>query len=99
MLAVARDGHADAGGDQAIRLGRGALAHHDVDDLAGLELLQPLLDRDLLAVGREDAGDPDEVVAGDPGVAEGQLEAGQFLAMGAHPLGEEQLAWVRTSVA
>src|SRR5207249_3282312 len=44
-----------------------------------------------LAFRREDAGDADQVVAGDPGVAQGQLEAGQFLAMGAHPFSEEEL--------
>src|SRR5207249_8046007 len=47
-------------------------------------------DRDFLAVGWEDARDANQVVTGDSGVAQGQLEARQLFAMGPHTLGKEQ---------
>jgi hypothetical protein len=47
-----------------------------------------LLDGDFLAVRREDAGDPDQVVAGDFRVAKGHFEAGELLAVNPDALGE-----------
>ena len=90
LAAVRRHGDADARRDQPIRLGRRALAHDHMDDLAGLKLLQALIDRDFLAVRREDARDANEVVAGDPGITQGQFEARQLLAVGPDAFGKEQ---------
>src|SRR5262249_16826515 len=62
----------------------------DVDNLAGLEVFEPLIDGNFLAVGREDARNTDEVIAGDPGIAEGELETRELLAVSPDALGEEQ---------
>ena len=88
--AIARNRHAHAGCHQAVGLGSGVFAHHDVNDLTGLKLLEPFVYRYLLAIGRKDARNADEVVTSDPGVAKSHLEAAQLFAMSAHALGEEQ---------
>ena len=83
-----RNGDADAGGDQPVRLGGRAFADDDVDDLSRFQQRDPLLDRNFLAMRREDARHAHQVVASDFGVAQGQLEAGEFLAVNSDPLGE-----------
>jgi hypothetical protein len=54
-----------------------------------LEFGESLFSRDEFAVGREDAGNANEIESGDARVSQGQLEAGQFLSVCAFTLGEE----------
>jgi len=76
-----RDGDADGGGDQPVRLVGLRLAHDDEDHLPGAQVLQTLGLRDDLAAGREDAAHPDEVEVRNPRVAQGHLERVQLLFM------------------
>src|SRR5438034_129336 len=79
------------GRDQAVRLVGGVLAHHDVEHLARLEELLPLLERDQLAVGREDRRHAHQVVLRNPGRAQRHLEARELLAVLADALGQVDL--------
>src|SRR5439155_764787 len=81
----------DSLGDQAVRLVGGVLAHHDVEHLARLEELLPLLERDQLAVGREDRRHAHQVVLRNPGRAQRHLEARELLAVLADALGQVDL--------
>jgi hypothetical protein len=58
-------------------------AQDAVQDLPVVELRQPLLGRDHLAVGGEDAGDVHKVVLGYLGVPQGFLEARQLFLVAA----------------
>src|SRR5437870_3794749 len=91
LVAVLRDGDPDRGGHQTVRLVGGVLAHHDVEDLSGLEQLLPLLQRDQLAVGRKDRRHAHQVVLRDAGRAQRHLEARELLAVLADTLGQVDL--------
>src|SRR5438034_371795 len=91
LVAVLRDGDPDRGGHQTVRLVGGVLAHHDVEDLSGLEELLPLLQRDQLAVGRENRRHAHQVVLRDAGRAQRHLEARELLAVLADTLGQVDL--------
>src|SRR5678815_1451386 len=93
LLGVAGDGDADGAGTHAEGLVGGHARNHGEDDLARLQHLDALVLGHDLAVGREDAGNGDEVDVGDAGIAERQLETGQLLAVAAHTLGEEHCPW------
>lgn len=86
---IPRHGHSDGRGDEAVGFIGGRLTHHAKDDLTLLEPGEPLFSWDEFAVGREDAGNSDEIESGNARVSQGQLEAGQFLSVCAFTLGEE----------
>ena len=67
----------------------GVVVHDGVNDLAGSQGLQSVLDRDDFASGRENRADSNEIELGDPRVAKRELEGCKFLAMPADALGQK----------
>ena len=61
-------------GHQAVGLTGGVFGDHGEDDLAGRKVFETFLARDQLAVRREDGGDANQILSGDAGIAQSQLE-------------------------
>src|SRR5215475_1452492 len=88
-VAVRGDRHADARGQQAVRFARAVFGHHCEDDFAGVQEFQSGGAGNKLTIGRENRGDPNQVLSGDACVPQGQLEGCQTLTMLSDSLGEE----------
>lgn len=67
-------GHADGGGDEAVRFVRRVPCHHAERHLSRLQQFESLGRRDALAAGGIDAGHGDQIALFDAGVAEGEFE-------------------------
>ena len=70
-------------------VGLGA-GHHAEGDLARTQRRDACFARELLAIGRQDRGDGDEILLLDVGVAQRELEGGEPVAMDADAAGEEE---------
>src|SRR6202008_3597176 len=88
-VAVRRNGHADAGGKQAMGFASAVLSDHGEDHFARVKKLQAGGAGYELAVWRKNRGNPDQILSGDACVPQGQLEGSQALAMLTHSLGKE----------
>src|SRR5208282_4041996 len=78
-------------GQQPVRLVRGDFGYHRKYDFAGMQIRQSLRAWDQLAIGRKDGRDPYQVLRGDAGVTQGELERGEALPVFPHTFGEEDL--------
>src|SRR5260370_26720343 len=65
------------------------VVHHGIDDLAGFQMLEPLLDRNHLAARWKDRADAHQVELRDASVAQRKLERCQFLAVPPNALGQK----------
>src|SRR5260370_38905366 len=72
-----------------MRLARGILRDHGKSDLTRIKILHALFARDQLAVWREDGRNTDQILCGNAGVAQGQLETCKTLLVLAHTFGQK----------
>ena len=87
---IGRTGQADRGVDAPAGLSGLGPCHHAEGDLAGLQRLHALVAFEMLAAGRQDGRDGDQVLLLDIGIAQRQLESGELLAMDPDAAGQEE---------
>jgi len=72
-----------------MRFVRGIFGNHREDYLSGMQVLQPLGAWDQFAVGWKNRRDTHQILRRDAGIAKGELERRQPLAVLSHTFGEK----------